>query len=135
VTPASGYIGPFGGFVIGVVSGSVCYFAATSLKHKFGYDDSLDVFGVHGVGGFIGTILAAVLASPTFGGKVEGLSILSQLGTQLFACAVTIVYTGALSFGLLKAIDAVIGLRVDADSESRGLDLSLHEEVGYNYQG
>jgi Amt family ammonium transporter len=135
VTPASGYIGPFGGFVIGVVSGSVCYFAATSLKHRFGYDDSLDVFGVHGVGGFIGTMLAGVLASPTFGGKVADLAILSQLGTQLFACVVTIVYTGALSFGLLKAIDAVIGLRVDADSESRGLDLSLHEEVGYNYQG
>jgi Amt family ammonium transporter len=133
VTPASGYIGPFGGFVIGVASGSVCYFAATSLKHRFGYDDSLDVFGVHGVGGFIGTMLAAVLASPVFGGKMVDVSIPSQLGTQLFACIVTIVYTGGLTFGLLKAVDATIGLRVDGDSESRGLDLSLHEESGYNY--
>ena len=74
-----------------------------------------------------------MLASPGFGGKVADLAILSQLGTQLFACVVTIVYTGAMSFGLLKAIDAVIGLRVDGESESRGLDLSLHEESGYNY--
>jgi Amt family ammonium transporter len=135
VTPASGYVGPFGGFAIGVVSGGVCYLAATSLKQKFGYDDSLDVFGVHGVGGFIGTVLAAVFASPIFGGKVEGHAILPQLGTQLFACLITIVYTGAVSFGLLKAIDAWLGLRVDAETETRGLDLSLHEESGYNYQG
>jgi Amt family ammonium transporter len=135
VTATTGYVQPIHGILIGALCASACYYACTVVKNTFGYDDSLDVFGVHGVGGFIGTILAAVLASPTFGGKVEGLSILSQLGTQLFACAVTIVYTGALSFGLLKAIDAVIGLRVDADSESRGLDLSLHEEVGYNYQG
>jgi Amt family ammonium transporter len=135
VTPASGYVGPFGGFAIGVVAGAVCYLAATSLKQKFGYDDSLDVFGVHGVGGFIGTVLAAVFASPIFGGKVEGHAILPQLGTQLFACLLAIVYTGAVSFGLLKAIDAWLGLRVDADTETRGLDLSLHEESGYNYQG
>jgi Amt family ammonium transporter len=135
VTPASGYIGPFGGFAIGVVSGGVCYLAATSLKQKLGYDDSLDVFGVHGVGGFIGTILAAVFASPIFGGKMADVSIAGQLGTQLFACMVTIVYTGAVTFGLLKGVDAAIGLRVDPESESRGLDTSLHEEVGYNYQG
>jgi Amt family ammonium transporter len=135
VTPASGYVGPFGGFVIGIASGCLCYVAATSLKHRFGYDDSLDVFGVHGVGGFIGTVLAAILASPLFGGKVEDLALLSQLGTQLFACGLTIVYTGAMSFGLLKAVDAVIGLRVDKDTETRGLDLALHEESGYNFQG
>jgi ammonium transporter, Amt family len=135
VTPASGYVGPFGGFAIGVVAGGVCYLAATTLKQKLGYDDSLDVFGVHGVGGFVGTMLAAVFASPIFGGKVEGHAILPQLGTQLFACLVAIVYTGAVSFGLLKAIDAWLGLRVDVDTETRGLDLSLHEESGYNYQG
>jgi len=135
VTPASGYVGPFGGFAIGVVSGGLCYVAATSLKQKLGYDDSLDVFGVHGVGGFIGTVLAAVFASPAFGGKVAGHEIAAQLGTQIFACAIAIVYTGAMSFGLLKAVDALLGLRVDPDSESRGLDLSLHEESGYNYQG
>jgi Amt family ammonium transporter len=139
VTPASGYIGPFGGFAIGVASGGLCYLAATSLKQRLGYDDSLDVFGVHGVGGFIGTMLAAVFAAPSFGGKglpdPASYSIAGQLGTQLFACVITIVYTGAVRFGLLKAVDAAIGLRVDAESESRGLDTSLHEEVGYNYQG
>jgi Amt family ammonium transporter len=133
VTPASGYIGPFGGFAIGVASGGLCYLAATSLKQKLGYDDSLDVFGVHGVGGFVGTVLAAVFAAPAFGGKMAELSIAGQLGTQLFACAITIVYTGAMSFALLKGIDAWLGLRVDGDSETRGLDLSLHEESGYNY--
>jgi Amt family ammonium transporter len=135
VTPASGYIGPFGGFAIGVVAGGVCYLAATTVKQKLRYDDSLDVFGVHGVGGFIGTLLAAVFASPIFGGKLENHAILPQLGTQLFACAVAIVYTGAVSWGLLKAIDAWLGLRVDPDTETRGLDLGLHEESGYNYQG
>jgi Amt family ammonium transporter len=135
VTPASGYVGPFGGFAIGVVAGGVCYLAATSLKQKLGYDDSLDVFGVHGVGGFIGTVLAAVFASPIFGGKIENHAILPQLGTQLFACVVAIVYTSAVSYGLLKAIDAWLGLRVDPDTETRGLDLGLHEESGYNYQG
>jgi Amt family ammonium transporter len=135
VTPASGYVGPFGGFAIGVASGAICYLAATTLKQKLGYDDSLDVFGVHGVGGFVGTVLAAVFAAPAFGGKIEGHAVLPQLGTQLFACLVAIVYTGALSFGLLKLIDATLGLRVDPDSETRGLDLSLHEESGYNYQG
>jgi ammonium transporter, Amt family len=134
VTPASGYVGPFGGFAIGVVAGAVCYLAATTLKQKLGYDDSLDVFGVHGVGGFVGTMLAAVFASPIFGGKIEGHAILPQLGTQLFACVVAIAYTGAMSFGLLKAIDAWLGLRVDPETETRGLDLSLHEESGYNYQ-
>jgi Amt family ammonium transporter len=133
VTPASGYIGPFGGFAIGVAAGGLCYLAATTLKQKLGYDDSLDVFGVHGVGGFIGTLLAAVFASPVFGGKVADLSIASQLGTQLFACVVTIVYTGGVSFVLLKGIDAAVGLRVDGETESRGLDLALHEESGYNY--
>ena len=135
VTPASGYVGPFGGFAIGVVAGGVCYLAATSLKQKLGYDDSLDVFGVHGVGGFVGTLLAAVFASPIFGGKIEGHAILPQLGTQLLACLVAIVYTAAVSFGLLKAVDAWLGLRVDTDTETKGLDLTLHEESGYNYQG
>ena len=135
VTPASGYVGPFGGFAIGVASGGLCYLAATSLKQKFGYDDSLDVFGVHGVGGFLGTVLAAVFASPVFGGKMTDVSVAGQFGTQLFACCLAIVWTGAVSFGLLKAIDAAIGLRVDAESETRGLDLSLHEEAGYNFPG
>jgi Amt family ammonium transporter len=132
VTPASGFIGPVGGLCIGFVAGCVCYLAATSLKKKLGYDDSLDVFGVHGVGGFIGTVLAAVSASQVFGGNQGDLAIGRQLGVQFFACVVTIIYTAAASYGVLKAIEATIGLRVDEDAETRGLDLSLHEETGYN---
>ena len=136
VTPASGFIGPFGGFAIGLAAGIVCYFAATSLKQKFGYDDSLDVFGVHGVGGLLGTLLAAVFAAPAFGGK--GLpdpatySIGAQFVTQLTACIAVALYTGVASWVLLKLVGGAVGLRVDAESETRGLDLSLHEESGYN---
>jgi Amt family ammonium transporter len=136
VTPASGFIGPFGGFAIGIAAGATCYWAATALKQRFGYDDSLDVFGVHGVGGLLGTLLAAVFAAPAFGGKglpdPASYSIASQLATQATACAAVAAYTALMSWALLKAIGALVGLRVDTESETRGLDLSLHEEAGYN---
>ena len=132
VTPASGYIGPVGGVAIGVVACSVCYVAATWLKHRFGYDDSLDVFGVHGVGGFVGTLLAAVFADSVFGGSEGDLAIGEQLGIQLAASAMTVVYTLVATFVLLKLIDATVGLRVSAAEESMGLDLSQHGESGYN---
>jgi Amt family ammonium transporter len=135
VTPASGFVGPFGGFAIGLAAGVCCYFAATALKQRLGYDDSLDVFGVHGVGGFLGTVLAAVFAAPAFGGKGDpaSYSIAGQLGVQLLACVIAAAYTAAVSFGLLRLVSAGLGgLRVDAESEMRGLDLSLHDEAGYN---
>jgi Amt family ammonium transporter len=134
VTPASGYIGPFGGFAIGLAAGAVCYYAATSLKQAFRYDDSLDVFGVHGVGGLLGTILAAVFAAPAFGGKADpaSYSIAGQLLTQATACLAVAAYTALMSWVLLRAIGATLGLRVDTESETRGLDLSLHDEAGYN---
>jgi len=135
VTPASGFVGPFGGFVIGAVSGACCYFAATELKRRFGYDDSLDVFGVHGVGGFLGTVLAGVFYAPMFGGKADPAtySMAGQVGTQLIACVITVAYTGGVSWALLRGVSAALGgLRVDTDSETRGLDLSLHDESGYN---
>jgi ammonium transporter, Amt family len=134
VTPASGYIGPFGGFAIGALAGITCYYAATLLKQRLGYDDSLDVFGVHGVGGLLGTLLAAVFAAPAFGGKGDpaDYSIGGQLVTQLTACVIVAIYTGAVSWALLRAVGALIGLRVDPESETRGLDLSLHDEGGYN---
>ncbi len=136
VTPASGYIGPFGGFAIGAAAGVVCYYAATELKQRLGYDDSLDVFGVHGVGGLLGTLLAAVFAAPAFGGKglpnPAAYSIGAQLLTQATACAAVALYTAVVSWALLRGIAATIGLRVDSESETRGLDLSLHEESGYN---
>jgi Amt family ammonium transporter len=132
VTPASGFIGPVGGLLIGLCSGACCFLASTSMKRKFGYDDSLDVFGVHGVGGFIGTIMAGVFGAATFGGNQVGLAIGSQVGVQLTAALITVVWSGVGSYVLLKGIDITIGLRVEEDHESRGLDLALHDERGYN---
>ncbi|NNL66736.1 MAG: ammonium transporter, partial [Myxococcales bacterium] len=97
-----------------------------------GYDDSLDVFGVHGVGGFVGTLLAGVFAAEMFGGKEGDLAIGSQVATQLLASVITIVYTGIVSFAILKAIDATIGLRVTQEHEVMGLDTTLHAEAGYD---
>lgn len=131
VTPASGFIGPVGGFLIGMASGGVCYFASTTMKQKFGYDDSLDVFGVHGVGGFVGTVLAGVFCASFFGGNMGDVNIGGQVGTQLMAAVFTVVYTGVASWVILKVVDAMVGLRVDRDAENQGLDIALHEETGY----
>jgi len=131
VTPAAGVIGPVGGFGIGLASGIVCYWAATMLKQRLGYDDSLDVFGVHGVGGFVGLILAAIFGSVAFGGREE-ISIAAQLWIQLKACLITIVWTVLATWVVLKAVAATIGLRVEEEAERHGLDISLHDESGYN---
>ncbi len=132
VTPASGFIGPVGGLAIGLVSGGACYFAAVSLKPRFGYDDSLDVFGVHGVGGFLGTVLAGLFCAPVFGGLLPDRSIPTQLGVQLSAALAAVAYTAAVSFALAKGVDAWIGLRVADLGEEQGLDLNVHGERGYN---
>jgi Amt family ammonium transporter len=132
VTPASGFIGPFGGFAIGLAAGCACYWASVVLKFKLGYDDSLDVFGVHGVGGFVGTVLAGVFASQIFGGLQGDLAIGRQVGIQLFAALLTAGYCAIITFVLAKAIDATVGLRIDELGEQQGLDLSDHGEVGYN---
>jgi len=132
VTPASGYVSAVGGLIIGIAAGAVCYTASTVVKRRFGYDDSLDVFGVHGVGGFLGTILVGLLAVPALGGQVEGARALHQLGVQALAAVLTVVYTAAVTAALLKLVDACVGLRVDAEQETQGLDLSLHDEAGYN---
>ena len=133
VTPASGFIGPVGGLTIGLVSGFVCYYAAAIAKRQLGYDDSLDVFGVHGVGGLVGTLLVAFFAHERFGGNQGDLAMGAQFGTQLLAAVITIVYTGVVSFVILKALDAAIGLRVKDDVETMGLDVALHGESGYDY--
>ncbi len=132
VTPASGFIGPVGGLVIGLVSGVLCYFFATTIKMRLGYDDSLDVFGVHGIGGIVGTLLVAIFAAPYFGGNQTDLAMGSQFGVQLLAVVVTIVYTVIVTAAILVAVRSTVGLRVNDDAESRGLDTSLHEESGYN---
>jgi len=134
ITPASGKVGPVGALCIGSISAIVCWIACAKLKKKFAYDDSLDVFGVHGVDGFIGTVLVAIFASPTFGGLgyAEGMTMSSQLITQLQASAYTIVLSGVVSFILLKVIDLTIGLRVTVEEENQGLDLAEHGESGYS---
>ena len=134
ITPASGYVGPEGALAIGIAAGLGCYFAVVKVKRAFGYDDSLDAFGVHGVGGIIGAILTGVFADASFGGigLAEGVTITGQVTTQFLGAGATIVYCGIATFIILKIIDAVIGLRVIDEEEEVGLDLSLHDEQGYN---
>lgn len=132
ITPASGTVGPLGAFAIGLCSGLVAYWAATWLKRTCGYDDALDVVGVHGFGGLVGVLLVSCFASTDLGGTIEGLNMGKQLGIQAFAAVSTAVYTLVVSFVILKVIDAVSGLRVDEDTEADGLDLSEHGEVGYD---
>jgi Amt family ammonium transporter len=132
ITPASGSVGPLGAMVIGLTAGLICFLFATTVKHRFGYDDSLDVFGVHGIGGLIGTILVGVFGATVFGGSEEGMNILRQLGNQSGAAAITAVYTVIATFIVLKLTSMVVGLRVDQSVENEGLDLGEHGERGYN---
>lgn len=133
ITPASGTVGPIGALAIGTMSGFICWWASTVLKKKLGYDDSLDVFGVHGVGGFIGTVMLGVFMAPALGGVGgDDFSMGKQLGVQLFAGLVTAVYAGVASFIILKGVKAMVGLRVDESEENMGLDTTYHGEEAYN---
>ena len=133
ITPASGTAGPIGALVIGLVSGVVCFWGATSLKAQLGYDDSLDAFGVHGIGGIVGALLTGIFAAESLGGAgLEKANIGMQVWAQFLSIVVTIVWSGVLSFIILKIVDATIGLRVEEDEERQGLDLSQHNERGYN---
>ena len=130
ITPASGYVDPFAALIIGLVAGLVCYWGAVVLKPKLGYDDSLDVFGVHGLGGITGALLTGVFAVEAIGGTpglLEGNA--GQVLIQLEGIGATIVYCAIVTFVLLKIIDAVMGLRVDEEEEVTGLDYSLHGET------
>ncbi|MCL6263642.1 ammonium transporter [Craterilacuibacter sp. RT1T] len=122
ITPAAGFVDAKGALIIGFVAGLVCYWGATGLKHMLKYDDSLDAFGVHGIGGIVGALLTGVLAVKEIGG-VEG-----SLATQALGAGVTIVYCAIVSFILLKGIDLVMGLRVTEEEEREGLDVRLHGE-------
>ncbi len=134
ITPACGFIGPMGSIILGLIAGVVCFWAVTGLKRMFGYDDSLDVFGVHGVGGIIGAILTGVLMSSDLGGVgyAEGVTMGTQLWNQIVAVLVTIVWCGVVSLILYKIIDMVIGLRVTEDKEREGLDITEHGETAYH---
>ena len=122
ITPASGFVNPMGALVIGIVAGVVCFWSSSWLKNKLGYDDSLDAFGVHGIGGIIGALLTGVFVVPTIGGADGSFLI------QLKGVVVTLVYSGVLTFVILKVVDVVIGLRVTEDEEREGLDVVLHGE-------
>jgi Amt family ammonium transporter len=122
ITPASGYVGPSAAVIIGLAAGIVCYFAATWLKHLFGYDDSLDAFGVHGIGGILGALLTGVFASKEISG-VDG-----SLVTQAEGVLTTVIYGFVVSYAILVAIDKLMGLRVTEEQEREGLDISLHGE-------
>jgi ammonium transporter, Amt family len=132
ITPASGSVGPFGAVAIGLVSGLFCYWASTWLKHRFGYDDALDVVGVHGGGGLVGTLLVAIFGAGVFGGWEGDMNIARQLGVQAFASVFTIVYALVLSYIILKVVDKLLGLRVNEEEEEEGLDITDHGEVGYD---
>jgi Amt family ammonium transporter len=130
ITPAAGFVAPGGALAIGAAAGVVCWWAAAKLKPMLGYDDSLDVFGIHGVGGIVGALLTGVFAAEAIGGAkgvLEGNT--AQLGLQAYGIAVTVVYCAVATFILLKVVDVVIGLRVDKESERDGLDLNLHGET------
>jgi Amt family ammonium transporter len=126
ITPASGFVGPTPAVIIGLTAGVVCFFAATSLKHVLGYDDSLDAFGVHGIGGMIGALLTGIFFSKEISGVDN--TVLAQFLIQLKGVAVTVVYGFVASYVILKAIDLSIGLRVTEEQEREGLDISLHGE-------
>jgi ammonium transporter, Amt family len=130
ITPASGFVGPVGSMVIGIAAGIACYLGATSLKHAFGYDDALDCFGVHAVGGMVGAILTGVFAIEQYGGTaglIEGNP--RQVVNQIIGVAVVFIYDAVISLIILKIVDMAIGLRVDGDTELGGLDLALHGEA------
>jgi len=132
ITPASGTVAPFGALMIGIAAGVGCFFAATKLKRALGYDDSLDVFGVHAVGGIIGALLTGVFGIKAGGGFADGASIAAQLWIQFKGVAFTVIYCGILSFVLLKIVGMLVGLRVSEEQEEEGLDLIEHDEKAYN---
>jgi len=136
ITPASGFVGPMGSIVIGVAAGVICFLAATKVKKALGYDDSLDAFGVHAIGGIVGALLTGIFSATSLGGSgvseaAKG-SISAQFGIQVVGVLGTLIYTAIATLIILKIIDVVIGLRVTEEQEVEGLDISLHDEKGYN---
>ncbi|MGJ8525676.1 Ammonia channel [Halomonadaceae bacterium LMG 33818] len=132
VTPAAGTCGPMGAIILGAVAGIISFYASTSLKRALGYDDSFDVFGVHGVAGIVGSLLTGIFAAPALGGFGDVTHIGLQLWIQFKGVLFTVIYTAIVSFIILKVIDKTLGLRVTEEEENIGLDLSQHNERGYN---
>lgn len=135
ITPACGFIGPGGAIVLGFLASFLSLWAVTKLKNMLGYDDSLDVFGVHGLAGILGAVATGVLMAPEYGGVgyAEGVTLGQQVTTQLIAVGVTVIWTGVISFILFKIVDVMVGLRVSEETEREGLDTSEHGERAYHY--
>jgi Amt family ammonium transporter len=135
ITPASGFVGPLGALAIGAAAGVLCFLATNLMKRRLGLDDSLDVFPVHGVGGALGTTLTGVFAATALGGVgyPEGQTMGGQVLVQLAGIAATALWTGVITYVLLKLSDAVVGMRVTSEEETEGLDQVLHNEKGYNF--
>ena len=134
ITPASGSVGPMGAIVIGIAAGVICFIASTKIKRMFGYDDSLDVFGIHCIGGIVGAMLTGIFCAEALGGAGFGdgnAGMMDQLVVQGIGVVATLIYTFVVSFIVLKILDGVIGLRVDEEQEEEGLDIALHNERGY----
>ena len=137
ITPASGFVGPGGALIIGLVAGMACFFATQYIKNGLGIDDSLDVFPVHGVGGMLGTFMAGIFASAGLGifsgqGYAEGVTMGSQIVVQITGIVATVVYTAVMTFIVLKIVNVVTGMRVSEEEESTGLDIVMHDERGYD---
>ena len=134
ITPASGFVGPVGGLLIGISAGLICYYATQYIKTKLQIDDSLDVFSVHGIGGITGSLLTAVFAATEMGGLglPEGVTIMSQVTVQFIAIFATIIWSAFFTFVILKVLDSTLGIRVTVEQEQEGLDVVLHNERGYD---
>lgn len=132
ITPACAFVGPIGALLIGFISAIGSYYAITVLKKKIGIDDALDVFALHGIGGIIGCILTGVFCIPALGGKVEGIEIIPQVTAQIASIIVTIIYSGIVTWVIMKIVEKTIGLRASHEEEQKGLDLSDHNERAYN---
>jgi Amt family ammonium transporter len=142
ITPACGWAGPMGSIFLGLLVGAVCFWTVTRLKHILGYDDSLDAFGVHGIGGIVGALGTAVVASPALGGTgvwdyvsnaVAEYDMVTQLISQSWGVAVAVVWSGTVSFIAFKIADVMVGLRVEETEERQGLDITAHGESAYNH--
>jgi Amt family ammonium transporter len=141
ITPACGFVGPMGSITLGLIAGAACFWSVTKMKHMLGYDDSLDVFGVHGVGGIIGALGTGVFASPALGGTgvydyvanaVGEFDMVAQVTSQAWGVGTSVVWSGIVSFISYKIVDAVVGLRVTEEVERQGLDIVEHGETAYH---
>ena len=134
ITPASGSVGPVGGLVLGLAGGVLCYTVTQMIKQKFKIDDSLDVFAVHGIGGALGTLLAAVFAAESLGGAglAEGVTMADQLGVQAYGIVAVAIWAAVITFVIAKVISMFVQFRVSEEDEEQGLDLAMHGERGYH---